>query len=172
MRYEPMTVRDCQSEAELRATYLGARQRLTAAGRSTQRLREVLPERPTEIKTCGTATGSMWLGLDPEGLGPRSIRGSDIISAALKVTQVRRNEFMSHRRSRHIAEARQLAYYFMHRFTRLSLPHIGKLAGGRDHSTVTHGIRRVTTEPEVFGARVALIAEELGVALPREDAVE
>jgi chromosomal replication initiation ATPase DnaA len=111
----------------------------------------------------GVATGSMWLGIDPAALPPQHIRGSDIIRAVLNATQVRRNDLMSPRRTRNIAEARQLAYFFMHHFTSLSLPQIGRMVGGKDHSTVMHGIRRVTMEPEVFGARTALIANELGV---------
>lgn len=42
----------------------------------------------------------------------------------------------------HLIKARQHAMWEMRENTTLSLPHIGKILGGRDHSTVIHGIRQ------------------------------
>ncbi len=43
-------------------------------------------------------------------------------------------------RARHIAEARQAAAYVLRQRTTLSLVEIGKLLGGRDHTTMLHAV--------------------------------
>lgn len=64
---------------------------------------------------------------------------------AMKVFQVSRNEIRSQRRTREIVFARQFIMYWAARQTILSLPAIGQRIGGRDHTTILHGIR---TYPE------------------------
>ena len=46
-------------------------------------------------------------------------------------------------RSRHLALPRHVAMYLGRKLTRRSLPQIGVLFGSRDHSTVTHAVKRV-----------------------------
>lgn len=63
--------------------------------------------------------------------------------------------------------ARQVAIYLTRELTDLSLPQIGRLYGGRDHSTVLNSIRRVEArckEDEILAARV----EDLRAAIHRE----
>jgi chromosomal replication initiator protein len=53
--------------------------------------------------------------------------------------------------------ARQIAIYLTRELTDLSLPQIGRLYGGRDHSTVLNSIRRAEArckEDETLAARV------------------
>jgi chromosomal replication initiation ATPase DnaA len=50
-------------------------------------------------------------------------------------------QLISPRRNQKLAYARHHAMYELDRRTSLSLPQIGKLLGGRDHTTVLHGIR-------------------------------
>jgi chromosomal replication initiator protein len=53
--------------------------------------------------------------------------------------------------------ARQVAIYLTRELTDLSLPQIGRLYGGRDHSTVLNSIRRVEArigEDQSFAAQV------------------
>lgn len=50
-------------------------------------------------------------------------------------------DLISGSRERHICHARQEAMWMAHANTRLSMPSIGKRLGGRDHTTVMHGIR-------------------------------
>jgi hypothetical protein len=52
------------------------------------------------------------------------------------------------RRSRHrqFARARQLFFYFARKQTMASLREIGQYAGGRDHSTVIHGVAIIENE--------------------------
>lgn len=51
-------------------------------------------------------------------------------------------EIKSHRRSRNVVNARHEAFYRCRHETSNSLPQIGRFFGGRDHSTVLHGIRK------------------------------
>lgn len=63
----------------------------------------------------------------------------EIERRALKLFKLRRTELHSHRRAKKLAFARQFIMYWACRLTTLSLPQIGRLLGGRDHSTALHG---------------------------------
>lgn len=52
-------------------------------------------------------------------------------------------ELLSKRRTQEVAQARQIAMFIARALSRLSLAEIGKALGGRDHTTVLHGISRV-----------------------------
>lgn len=52
-------------------------------------------------------------------------------------------EMTSARRSRLVARPRQIAMYLARELTPFSLPHIGKLFGNRDHTTVLYAIRKI-----------------------------
>jgi chromosomal replication initiation ATPase DnaA len=62
-----------------------------------------------------------------------------IEAKAVKLFGYTRTELRSGRRSVPLVFARQFVMYWACRLTRLSLPQIGKLMGGRDHTTVLHG---------------------------------
>jgi len=47
------------------------------------------------------------------------------------------------RPTRTIARPRQIAMYLSKQLTSRSLPEIGRRFGGRDHTTVMHGVRRI-----------------------------
>lgn len=51
-------------------------------------------------------------------------------------------DLTSDRRAKPIVNARHCYFWRARNETARSLPYIGKLAGGRDHTTVLHGIRR------------------------------
>ena len=53
------------------------------------------------------------------------------------------NDFLSSRRSRHIARPRQIAMYLSKKLTTKSLPEIGRKFTGRDHTTVIHAIKKI-----------------------------
>jgi chromosomal replication initiator protein len=52
-------------------------------------------------------------------------------------------DLLGERRSRNLVNARQTAMYILRQNTRLSLPEIGEVMGGRDHTTVMAACRRV-----------------------------
>ena len=57
--------------------------------------------------------------------------------------KIRVGDLLSKRRSRSIARPRQMAMALSKELTNHSLPEIGDAFGGRDHTTVLHGCRRV-----------------------------
>lgn len=62
-----------------------------------------------------------------------------IVERAIRVFKISRVELFSDRRVKRIVDARQFVMYWACRRTTLSLPHIGRKLGGRDHTTVLHG---------------------------------
>lgn len=76
------------------------------------------------------------------------------------------------RRTKQIAPYRQMAYYLSSKMTAMSYPQIGRLIGGRDHSTIIHGCEqceiRMERDPEYL-AMVFSIRESLtsGIIRPK-----
>ena len=58
------------------------------------------------------------------------------------------DQMISKTRSSEIARPRQIAMYLCKTMTSDSLDVIGQLLGGRDHSTIIHGIKKVTKDYE------------------------
>ncbi len=56
---------------------------------------------------------------------------------------IRLSDMIGPRRVRTIARPRQMAMYLAKQLTSRSLPEIGRRFGGRDHTTVMHGVRRI-----------------------------
>jgi chromosomal replication initiator protein len=56
---------------------------------------------------------------------------------------LRMTDLLSARRARALARPRQLAMYLAKQLTTCSLPEIGRSFGGRDHTTVAHGVRTI-----------------------------
>lgn len=95
-------------------------------------------------------------------------RGSDIIAAVLSVCEVNRDEFMGAQRHAYICEARQIAFFFMRFNSRMTYTQIGRLTGGKDHSTVWHGVKKITESPGAFRERVEMVAARLRIPPPKE----
>ncbi len=55
-------------------------------------------------------------------------------------------DMYSKKRPASIARPRQIAMYLAKDMTQKSLPEIGELFGGRDHTTVLHAVRKITAE--------------------------
>ena len=56
------------------------------------------------------------------------------------------DELTGARRTKPIADARHVATYLLREDLAMSLPQIGALMGGRDHTTIAHGIDKITAE--------------------------
>ncbi len=56
---------------------------------------------------------------------------------------IRLSDMLGPKRVRNIARPRQIAMYLAKALTTRSLPEIGRRFGGRDHTTVMHGVRRI-----------------------------
>jgi chromosomal replication initiator protein dnaA len=76
-----------------------------------------------------------------------------ILDAVAKHYRVKISELLGKKRTRNIARPRQVAMSLTKDLTSLSLPAIGEAFGGRDHTTVMHGIKAVAKlrqeDPEV-----------------------
>ncbi len=57
--------------------------------------------------------------------------------------KLKREALLSHKRTRFIARARQVAMTLAKELTQHSLPEIGEAFGGRDHTTVIHACRKI-----------------------------
>jgi chromosomal replication initiator protein len=55
-------------------------------------------------------------------------------------------DMYSKKRPASIARPRQIAMYIAKEMTQKSLPEIGELFGGRDHTTVLHAVRKISAE--------------------------
>jgi len=71
------------------------------------------------------------------------ICSEDIVKTVSSFYNVSPEELRSARRTRRIAQPRQIAMYLMREETDASLPQIGAELGGRDHTTVLYGYERV-----------------------------
>jgi chromosomal replication initiator protein len=56
------------------------------------------------------------------------------------------SDMYSKRRPNNIALPRQIAMYLAKELTQKSLPEVGELFGGRDHTTVLHAVRKISAE--------------------------
>lgn len=77
---------------------------------------------------------------------------AEIERRACKLFGVTKADIRSNRRDRRISFVRQFIMYWSSRTTRLSLPVIGRLMGGKDHTTVIHG-RKAYVEKRAYMGR-------------------
>ncbi|MHA6346765.1 chromosomal replication initiator protein DnaA [Roseivivax sp. CAU 1761] len=70
---------------------------------------------------------------------------------------IRLSDMIGPKRVRSFARPRQVAMYLCKQLTSRSLPEIGRRFGGRDHTTVMHGVRRI----EELSRQDAQMAEDL-----------
>ncbi|MEM9343630.1 MAG: chromosomal replication initiator protein DnaA, partial [Pseudomonadota bacterium] len=70
---------------------------------------------------------------------------------------IRLSDLIGPKRVRTFARPRQIAMYLAKKLTSRSLPEIGRRFGGRDHTTVMHGVRRI----EELKEKDSQIAEDL-----------
>lgn len=68
----------------------------------------------------------------------------EIADVVLKVTKMPIGKVISPSRQPDLVASRQLISFFARRLTKMSLEDIGSKLGGRDHTTVIAGIKRIT----------------------------
>jgi len=69
---------------------------------------------------------------------------SDIITATAAYFKLTVDDLYGSSRSQAVAQARQIAMYLCRERTSLSLPKIGQLFGGRDHTTVMYAYKKIS----------------------------
>jgi chromosomal replication initiation ATPase DnaA len=76
------------------------------------------------------------------------------LCGAFKITKA---ELRSKRRSREIVLARQAVMYWTCRLTQRSLPEIGRMMGGKDHTTILHGRDAYPTKRAKMGRNLRAV---------------
>jgi chromosomal replication initiator protein len=94
----------------------------------------------------------------------KRIRVHDILEAVSEHFHVSYVDLISDRRTKKIVRPRQVAMYLARELTTRSLPEIGRSMGGKDHTTVIHGVRKIEqliAEGHAISADVAALRERL-----------
>ncbi len=76
----------------------------------------------------------------------RQISIENIQKTVADFFHIKMADMTSKRRPANIARPRQIAMYLAKELTQKSLPEIGELFGGRDHTTVLHAVRKITQD--------------------------
>jgi chromosomal replication initiator protein len=92
---------------------------------------------PLTIKLAETAL----IDLLPQS---RNIQPAKLIELVARTWNTTVDELLGRDRSQKIAEPRQVAMYLLRQETDASLPQIGEVLGGRDHTTVMYAIEKIS----------------------------
>ncbi|QWE22653.1 chromosomal replication initiator protein DnaA [Polynucleobacter sp. AP-Jannik-300A-C4] len=76
----------------------------------------------------------------------RQISVENIQKAVADFYSIKVADMYSKKRPANIARPRQIAMFIAKELTQKSLPEIGELFGGRDHTTVLHAVRKISSE--------------------------
>ena len=76
----------------------------------------------------------------------RQISVENIQKTVADYYKIKIGDMYSKKRPASIARPRQIAMYLAKELTQKSLPEIGEMFGGRDHTTVLHAVRKMTAE--------------------------
>jgi len=76
----------------------------------------------------------------------RNVPPLKLIEMVAREWQTSVEDLLGRDRSQRIAEPRQVAMYLLRQETNASLPQIGEVLGGRDHTTVMYAIQKITSD--------------------------
>ncbi len=76
----------------------------------------------------------------------RSISPELIIKETCRFFRVNEDDLLGRRRNKEIVKPRQIAMHLMYSELGLSYPDIGKIMGGKDHTTIMHGDKKIALE--------------------------
>ncbi|MCA9567150.1 MAG: chromosomal replication initiator protein DnaA [Myxococcales bacterium] len=97
---------------------------------------------------------------------PTGVTVGAIIEAVARFHSLRSADLTGNKRTRTLTRPRHIAMYLARRHTKLSFPELGREFGGRDHSTIQHGFRKVEKElprDDDLAHKVRLIEQALKV---------
>ncbi|MEN5147197.1 helix-turn-helix domain-containing protein [Brevundimonas diminuta] len=103
---------------------------------------------------------------------PYRISATDIIATVAAHFDLPEAAVTGRRRTGEIARPRQIAMYLCRQHTPLSFPEIARALGGKDHTTIIHGVRRIEEllgEDDVIANHVAQLNRKLSVGARRLD---
>jgi chromosomal replication initiator protein len=95
------------------------------------------------LSSLGVDEAAGLLGAALRGGPERRITVDEIQKTVAEHFNMKQADLLSERRTRAIARPRQIAMYLCKQHTTRSYPDIGRRFGGRDHTTVLHGVRKI-----------------------------
>src|SRR5204862_4826249 len=84
--------------------------------------------------------------VSPAQSGRSNPRPDEVLQAISRYYGVSLADLRGKQRDKRIVGPRQLAMFLLRDDSRLSTPEIGRLLGGRDHTTVMHGAHKISAE--------------------------
>jgi len=97
---------------------------------------------------------------------PATVTVPGIIEAVARFHSIRSADITGKKRTRTLTDPRHIAMYLARRHTSLSFPELGREFGGRDHSTVQHGCRKIERtlkENPDLAYKIRLIEQSLNI---------
>lgn len=94
----------------------------------------------------------------------RQVGLEDVLSAVASHFGIKVSDLKGSRKNREVSQPRQVAMYLARRLTRHSFPEIGRAFGGKDHSTVVKGVKKIEAilrESPELAERVRLVERSL-----------
>jgi len=95
------------------------------------------------LSSLGADEAVALLGSALRGGPERRITVDEIQKTVAEHFSMKQADLLSERRTRAVARPRQIAMYLCKQHTTRSYPDIGRRFGGRDHTTVLHGVRKI-----------------------------
>lgn len=83
-------------------------------------------------------------GIESNGKTVPSATTADTITQVSIYFSISKKDLLGERRSRAIAVPRQILMYLLRTHLRLPLEEVGRIVGGRDHTTVMHAVEKIT----------------------------
>ncbi|OGV56317.1 MAG: chromosomal replication initiation protein DnaA, partial [Lentisphaerae bacterium GWF2_52_8] len=96
--------------------------------------------------------------------GPKTVSVDEIQTKVADYFKISISDMKKKRKTKDIVVPRMVAMYLSRELTSLSLPLIGKMFGGRDHTTVLHACREIKeqiTKDEALNSSVSVLIKEL-----------
>jgi chromosomal replication initiator protein len=118
------------------------------------------------ITLATTRDASITLSLAKEALGERSIaprdhiHAEDVIHAVCEYYRIKPTQLKGPKREASLVKARQACMYILKKELGLTHAEIGNLLGGRDHTTVMHGVEKIES---LVDKKATILGEIMGI---------
>lgn len=86
------------------------------------------------------------LRLQPQKAPTKKLRAQEVISVVAKHFEIKNKDLVGHNRKADLVRARHITMYLLREELGLQLQKIAELMGGRDHTTVMHGVEKLKRE--------------------------
>jgi hypothetical protein len=111
----------------------------------------------TEIKACERRTSRP---IAEEDIPKKTVLNFSVLLRIVSFkSDLSPQVLVAQRRHKTVTHWRQILMYLAHNLTGYSYPQIGRLTGGRDHTTVLHAVRKITAMREAEPDIDAIITE-------------